>query len=261
VAQWLLQVKPDINISADNEYAFRWACCNGHLPVAQWLLQVKPDINISADRNNAFCQACCNGHLAVVQWLLQVDPNINISDYDFRQACTYGHLNVAQLLLQVKPTIDIRSNQDDAFCNACTYGHLEVAQWLLQVNPAIDIRANNDWVFRGACRYGHLEVAEWLESLAPDQYEITDVDFRMNNITCTITASLPKHSAVMPLNRIDNCPICDNTPSNLQTPCGHQFCEPCLQQWLSANGNKLCPCCRNDLSSTTTTFQPIAERK
>ena len=30
-----------------NEEGFIWACKNGYLEVAQWLLSVKPDINIS----------------------------------------------------------------------------------------------------------------------------------------------------------------------------------------------------------------------
>ena len=33
-----------INVSYDNEYAFRWTCRRGHLQIAQWLLSVKPDI-------------------------------------------------------------------------------------------------------------------------------------------------------------------------------------------------------------------------
>ena len=40
--KWLLFVKPDINISAKDEWAFRWACSFGHLEVAKWLLSLKP---------------------------------------------------------------------------------------------------------------------------------------------------------------------------------------------------------------------------
>ena len=44
VAQWLLEIKPDIHISAENECAFRWACRNGHLSVARWLVELKPEL-------------------------------------------------------------------------------------------------------------------------------------------------------------------------------------------------------------------------
>ena len=82
VAQWLLQIKPDINISADNEYAFRWACYYGHLHVAQWLLQQKPTINISINNEYAFRWACFKGHLDVCQWLQSLKPYLYVIEYD-----------------------------------------------------------------------------------------------------------------------------------------------------------------------------------
>ena len=41
VAKWLLKIKPDIDISAENDHAFREACKNGHLQIAKWLLEIK----------------------------------------------------------------------------------------------------------------------------------------------------------------------------------------------------------------------------
>ena len=41
-AKLLLELKPNINISAENEDAFRWACKNGHLHVAQWFQSLNP---------------------------------------------------------------------------------------------------------------------------------------------------------------------------------------------------------------------------
>ena len=48
---------PTIDISVDNEYAFRSACYYGQLKVAKWLLQIKPDINIFAygERDILYC--------------------------------------------------------------------------------------------------------------------------------------------------------------------------------------------------------------
>jgi hypothetical protein len=102
----LLRVNPDINISADNEWAFRLTCLYGHLHVVQWLLQVKPDINISARYEGAFCGACSYGYLNIAQWLLEVKPDIDISaqnEYAFRFACYYGHLDAAKWLQSLKP--------------------------------------------------------------------------------------------------------------------------------------------------------------
>ena len=54
------QYKVHIDISADNEYAFRWACENGHLELAQWLYLIKPTIDISANNEHTFHWACQN---------------------------------------------------------------------------------------------------------------------------------------------------------------------------------------------------------
>ncbi len=106
LAQWLISVKPNINISAENEDVFRYACSQGYLQVAQWLLSVKPDINISAKNEDAFRWACHNGYLQVAQWLLSIKSDINISVDDegsFRWACYFKHLQIAQWLQTLKP--------------------------------------------------------------------------------------------------------------------------------------------------------------
>lgn len=88
-----LQVNPHINISAENESAFRYACFNENLDVAKWLLEIKPTINISAENEEAFRWACIFRNLAMAQWLQSVKPNLyvinddengNYSDYYIR---------------------------------------------------------------------------------------------------------------------------------------------------------------------------------
>ena len=79
--QKCLLKNPTINISAKNEYPFRYACLSGHLSVAQWLLSVKPNINISANDESAFINACFYGRLLVAQWLLELKPNLYVINY------------------------------------------------------------------------------------------------------------------------------------------------------------------------------------
>ncbi len=45
-AKELLENNPTIDISTNDDYPFKIACCKGHLNIAQWLLTVKP-VNIS----------------------------------------------------------------------------------------------------------------------------------------------------------------------------------------------------------------------
>ena len=72
IAKWLFLIKPDIDISAENEYAFRYASKNGHLEMAKWLLQIKPDIDISADNEFAFRYASANEHYELANWLREI---------------------------------------------------------------------------------------------------------------------------------------------------------------------------------------------
>jgi hypothetical protein len=66
VIQWLYEIRPYINISANNKYAFTHACGRGNLVMAQWLYQIKPEIDISACNDEAFRWSCKNGHVKMV---------------------------------------------------------------------------------------------------------------------------------------------------------------------------------------------------
>ena len=70
----MLEINPDIDISADNEYIFRCVCSHGHLDVAKWLLKIKPDIDISGENNIAFFSACRYKNNDVALWLSNLQP-------------------------------------------------------------------------------------------------------------------------------------------------------------------------------------------
>ena len=58
----------------DVQSQFQNACKNGNLEEAKILLQNNPNINISADNEWAFKLACEKGHLEVAQWLQTLNP-------------------------------------------------------------------------------------------------------------------------------------------------------------------------------------------
>ncbi len=65
--------------SNDFEFGFQVTCEKGHLHVAQWLLTIKPDIDICIRENEVFRFACHYCHFHVALWLLCMKPDIDTS--------------------------------------------------------------------------------------------------------------------------------------------------------------------------------------
>jgi len=61
---------PAINVFENIECAFYVTFWYGHLNVAKWLLKIKPNIKISADNNYAFIWSNICSHLKVAKLLL-----------------------------------------------------------------------------------------------------------------------------------------------------------------------------------------------
>lgn len=65
-----------IDIHANNEAAFTFACQNGHLEVAKWLVDLsikyKSLINIHIENEDAFITACENRRLDIIKWLIEL---------------------------------------------------------------------------------------------------------------------------------------------------------------------------------------------
>ena len=131
-AQRILKNHPDINISTNNEYAFRTACENGHLQVAQWLYQSKPTLDISAYKEEAFRFACAYGHLQVAQWIQSLNPNkyvilhVENKKIKYRIIQTLNKINTIVYMDQLdncpicsESVCDIQTSCKHTFCESC----------------------------------------------------------------------------------------------------------------------------------------------
>ena len=67
IAEYLLQIKPTIDISVFEEIIFRDACFYGDINLLNWLITKKTDINISAHDEEAFRNACSNGNIKIIK--------------------------------------------------------------------------------------------------------------------------------------------------------------------------------------------------
>ena len=84
---------------------------------AQYLLN-EHSIEISANNEEAFKLACASGNVNMVKMLLHHNINIDISNNEeeaMKRACKYGNLLVVKFLYKIKPTIDLSIQQDEMF--------------------------------------------------------------------------------------------------------------------------------------------------
>jgi ankyrin repeat protein len=128
ILKWLLEIKPDIDISANNELAFDNACHYGSIETAKWLLEIKPDINIRIDNDNIF-RGCCvsDENLSIIKWLLEIKPDINIEANNhnaFKNACENNSIEIAKFLISLNPK--------KYGINASNYGTIE--SWNIVIN-------------------------------------------------------------------------------------------------------------------------------
>ena len=60
----------NIDVHANNEEGFRWACERGRLNIVQYLLENNFNIDVHTNNEEGFIWACKNRHSAVVKYIL-----------------------------------------------------------------------------------------------------------------------------------------------------------------------------------------------
>jgi hypothetical protein len=69
IMQKILNISSNIFSLSTIGFIFNNACWYGHLVMVKWLYEIKPDIDISARNEYAFKLACFNYHLHIAEWL------------------------------------------------------------------------------------------------------------------------------------------------------------------------------------------------
>ena len=98
-AMKMYNLNKNIDISYENNYAFRWSCRNGHLNVANWLSKMVILTQYQIDMS--FAWSCEMGEYDIMLWLYETySVNINgLDNYGFSWSCINGHLNVVKWLI------------------------------------------------------------------------------------------------------------------------------------------------------------------
>lgn len=182
----------------DASNGFIIACDEGHFEIAQWMVSVNLNIDISHRNNEAFVMVCVHGNWEIAKWLLTLNPTISDVTLDmedaFRHACSNGHLEMAQWILTLNPDINVAAKEErphfhnvDAFYQACVHGHLEVAKWLMSINPDLveikdSVHVTFEDMFNMVCFCKHPDMAKWLITIKPDFIDNTFHKYIINNL-------------------------------------------------------------------------------
>lgn len=122
LSEWLLSFNPDTKIL---EKVFLDLCFYGYLHSVKWLLSVKPNIDVTADNNIAFVRACVNttiawsnNYLEIAIYLMSLKPYHYILELDDNH-CVVNYkvrdLNEIKWLERRIPLLAFNGSQDNAF--------------------------------------------------------------------------------------------------------------------------------------------------
>jgi ankyrin repeat protein len=156
VSRFMDEKRNKIHLTHQNYLAFRTACKKGHVEIVKLLLK-EPDIDPSADYNYAIKWASSNNHVQVLRLLLndgRANPGANMQ-LAIRLACKYSHIESVALLLQ-DSRVDASVEYNQCIREAAMKGRNEIVEQLLQnneVNPA----DRDNFALRAACLNGHIK--------------------------------------------------------------------------------------------------------
>jgi len=223
-------------------------------------------LNIHANDDEAFRYACRYGHIEIAKWLISLDANTILktnNDFAFINTFYNGDFNLINVLMGMEYKIDIHAKNDYAFRNACKYGHIEVAKWLYSLDDKTNIHAKNDYAFRNACKYGHIEVAKWLITICDDYYiefedniEDSIKDYKIRNRLQDlydnkeydkIIDKLKIERKDIIINKEDKCSICFTEDYNFLSSCNHCYCLECFLLWKIVHNKKECCYCKQKI--------------
>lgn len=140
-----------IDIRAKDDYAFRFACKNGHFDIVKYLIQLserknsKRTINIQVNNGIPLQHACENGHLDIVKYLLVKGSIINNSILPL--SCRNGHLDIVKYLVE-EIKIDIYEKDYKTFFYAIKSNNPEIINYLLQIDKENNNKYNFDIIQR-----------------------------------------------------------------------------------------------------------------
>jgi hypothetical protein len=211
---------------------FSIACLKGYLDIIIELFEHWKDtiLSNSVTYRKTFVDVCKAGYIDVATQLYNwfpsmANPPTYYWDLHLMIECILtGNLEMVLQVYKWWPNINLKYNNWEVMRTACISGHLNI---MIQIyewsNYTIDLRMWDDWLYKHAKKHGYTDIINQIHIWLPNVY------FKMVSKNNT---------------DILECPICHTTPNEIvKTPCSHNFCYECLDQWCKINMS--CPYCRS----------------
>ena len=249
--QYLLN-EHSIEISANNEEAFKLACASGNVNMVKMLLHHNIHIDISNNEEEAMKRACKYGNLLVVKFLHKIKPSIDLSihqDEMFYSSCINGKINIVKWLYHHRGNnIHPDAILKHGLIGACKNGHLEVAKWLYNTFDNVDLTVDSDASFIEAAKNSKINVCQWIKSIYPKRYTfVVENQYGYKEITSYQVDKKLELTEFQSLeNESEECYICMSEKSTIITSCNHQTCYDCMNQYYKITYPMKCPYCRTE---------------
>jgi hypothetical protein len=242
---------------------------NNHPTIAEWVLNTftaSPPLSKTLDRMlKSILQECIiTNSLNATRFIVSLyntytNNETNEKDLELLKILGVSIFNIYNIRLNL-------SMLQYLFNTFLTTSDIEEDDCKFIKTVSIDLERYKNILSRIDTKLATKEKLEWLSSLS-NKYEIvfnTNNDARITIITPVILAIRNGHILeacnLLHLNRINTtttittinvqceCNICLDTKSHsIITSCSHQFCLPCIYEWLVVNGNRQCPYCRDNV--------------
>ena len=175
----IIELRPNINIHAQQDKAFRESCAAGKKDVAMMLCDTG-SVDIHACDDDAFGRAALNNHTEIVTWLHD-KGDIKFGRYLFRDVCLLGHRDMAEFLYRInKKEITMHPKE---FVQIIYSGHTDVAAMVYDLGK-INIRqskydmfsrnVDDDGLFIFACTNDMTDMVTWMLSVCDQYHAIID---------------------------------------------------------------------------------------
>lgn len=260
LCNWIYKLKPaKKHLNLNNILPI--LCNTNNCQLIKWLLD-NEKLDLSHNNYKCFREACYYDQVEVLLLLYSYTKKLPkcILKKDFiEDLLIKGYTFIVDILIN-KSTITKDMFDVYTVRELCDSNMVESLIWLLDKDDNnIDIRIDNDIIYRTMCKEAKIYVLKFLRYKYKDIYDfkVDDKDilpiikdspeyYYFNNEYDKIVDYYKITKIKKDIDIQEYCSVCYENNGNLETNCGHYYCERCIFKWYIFKLQS-CPYCRQDI--------------